>query len=164
MKNTPSSVHFDFVDVEPDDPRLMNDVLPVLAELRPHLSEDSLRAIYTEGRPQGLRFTGAYRDGLCLGVAGWRIVASTHSYRKLTIDDLVTASSARSSGVGHALLAALRDKARVAHCHAIDLDSATHRTEAHRFYMRERLTIGAFHFAVDLPVDGTFDDDERNRG
>jgi GNAT superfamily N-acetyltransferase len=162
MKSTPSSVHF--VDVEPDDPRLMNDVLPVLAELRPHLTEDSLRAIYAEGRPQGLRFTGAYRDARCVGVAGWRIVANTHSYRKLTIDDLVTAPSARSSGVGNALLAELRDKARAAHCHTIDLDSATHRTDAHRFYMRERLTIGAFHFAVDLPEDGTFEYEERDRG
>jgi hypothetical protein len=59
----------------------------VLGEPRPHLTEESLTGIYAEGYPQGLRFTGAYIDGACLGVAGWRIVATTFCGRKLTIDD-----------------------------------------------------------------------------
>jgi len=142
------------IDIQPEDPRLLSDLLPVLAELRPHLSGEALRAIYREGRPQGLRFSGAYRDGQCVGVAGWRIVATTATYRKLTIDDLVTAASARSTGVGRALLNALADRARSARCRVIDLDSATHRTGAHRFYAREQLAIRAFHFAAALPEAG----------
>jgi hypothetical protein len=64
-----------FTDIGPGDPRLAADFLPVLRELRPHLTAESLTSIYAEGHPQGLRFTGAYIDGACLGVAGWRIVA-----------------------------------------------------------------------------------------
>ena len=139
-----------FADIDPDDPQLITDILPVLAELRPKLTPGSLRAVYGEGHPQGLRFTGAYVDGACLAVAGWRIVATTFCLRKLTIDDLVTAAAARSSGIGRALLAELHRRARSADCHLVDLDSGIHRAEAHRFYVREHMSIGAFHFITEL--------------
>src|SRR5262249_54517206 len=71
-----------FTDIGPDDPRLADDVLPVLRELRPHLTAESLASIYAEGHLQGLRFTGAYIDSACVGVAGWRIVATTFCGRK----------------------------------------------------------------------------------
>jgi GNAT superfamily N-acetyltransferase len=139
--------------IEPDDPAITADVLPVLAELRPHLTAQSLAAIYAEGWPQGLRFSAAYDDtDRCVGVAGWRIIASTHPVRKLTVDDLVTASDARSTGVGRALLTDLESKAIEAQCSLIDLDSAVHRFDAHRFYLRERMHIAAHHFAKVFPT------------
>lgn len=139
-----------FADIDTDDPRLTTDILPVLRELRSHLTPMSLKAIYAEGYPQGLRFTGAYVDGVCLGVAGWRIVATTFCARKLTIDDLVVGADARSKGTGQALLAELEHRARSAGCQLLDLDSAVHRANAQRFYMRERMSIGAFHFIWEL--------------
>jgi GNAT superfamily N-acetyltransferase len=139
-----------FTDIGPDDPRLTADILPVLRELRSHLTAESLASIYAEGHPQGLRFTGAYLYGTCLAVAGWRIVATTFCGRKLTIDDIVTAATDRSTGLGRALLAELHRRAHAADCHLLDLDSATHRADAHRFYMRERMSIGAFHFITQL--------------
>jgi GNAT superfamily N-acetyltransferase len=139
-----------FTDIGIDDPRLAADVLPVLRELRPRLTAESLASIYAEGHPQGLRFTGAYLDGACLAVAGWRIVATTFCGRKLTVDDIVTAAAARSLGLGRAMLSELHERARAADCHLLDLDSALHRVDAHRFYMRERMSIGAFHFITQL--------------
>ena len=139
-----------FVDLEPGDPRVGEDVLPVLKELRPHLTPESFAAVYVEGYPQGLRFTAAYVDGRCVGVAGWRIMATTATLRKLYVDDLVTSENERSGGVGRALLTELADRARAAGCHALDLDSGVHRPDAHRFYMREGLTITSFHFGRGL--------------
>src|SRR4051794_32387962 len=95
----------ELVDVGPGDPALAGDLLPVLLELRPHLTAATLEAVYVEGHPQGLRFLAAYVDGRCAGVAGWRLVATTHRIRKLYVDDLVTTAAHRSQGVGHALLA-----------------------------------------------------------
>ena len=134
------------VDLDPGDPRLVREVLPVLLELRPHLTAESFDAIYREGHPQGLRFLAAYDDQRCVGVAGWRLVALTHFGRKLYVDDLVTTAASRSTGVGHALLAELERRARAAGCAALDLDSAVHRYDAHRFYFRERLAIAGYHF------------------
>jgi GNAT superfamily N-acetyltransferase len=140
-----------FVDLDPGDPRLDRDVLPVLAELRTQLTPESFAAIYAEGHPQGLRFTAAFDDDdRCVGVAGWRVVATTVAVRKLYVDDLVPSAAGRGRGVGRALLAELSRRAREASCRVIDLDSGVHRRDAHRFYMRERMAITSFHFGKPL--------------
>jgi GNAT superfamily N-acetyltransferase len=143
-----------FVDMEPGDPRLDADVLPVLLELRPHLTPASFDEVYAEGHPQGLRFTALYDEDRCAAVAGWRLMASTAGLRKLYVDDLVTASELRGRGYGAELLGELESRAREAGCSALDLDSGIAREEAHRFYFREGLAIGAFHFIRRLGGGG----------
>ncbi|MFD7256461.1 GNAT family N-acetyltransferase [Streptomyces sp. NPDC059874] len=139
------------IDLEPGDPRLIEDLLPVLRELRLHLTEELFLTILAEGQGQGLRFTAVYDEaGVCVGAAGWRLVANTHLVRKLYVDDLVTSSTARSGGVGHALLAHLEEHARAAGCAALTLDSGTQRSDAHRFYFRERMAVTAFSFEKPL--------------
>ncbi len=153
----------DVVDVEPGDPRLETDLLPVLRQLRPHLTASSFDQVYRQGHSQGLRFTAAYQGHECVGVAGWRIVDSTATLRKLYVDDLVTTGQARRQGIGKALLSQLAERARAAGCHVLELDSGVQRPGAHRFYMREGLTITAFHFARSLeplPVAGGAGDAE----
>ncbi len=140
----------EFLDLEPADQRLLSDALPVLLELRPHLTPESLSAIYREGHPQGLRFTALYEDGRCLAVAGWRVLATTFAIRKLYVDDLVTSSAQRGRGRGRALLGELERRAREAGCQVLDLDSGSARTDAHHFYFREGLRIMSFHFSRPL--------------
>jgi GNAT superfamily N-acetyltransferase len=145
----------DLVELDPDDPALET-ILPVLRELRPHLDLALLREIYLEGWPQGLRFTAAFDDdGACTAVAGWRIMATTVAVRKLYVDDLVTSDRRRSTGVGAALLTHLGEIARDSGCTALELDSGTHRSRAHRFYFREGMHISSFHFRLttgELPA------------
>lgn len=138
------------VDLEPGDQRLADDVLPVLLELRPHLTVESFDRVYRAGHPAGLRYLAAYDGARCVGVAGWRFVSTTAVIKKLYVDDLVTKQDQRSRGVGSALLAELTERAEAAGCAALDLDSGTHRREAHRFYMREGLAIDSFHFGRKL--------------
>ncbi|MEU2753324.1 GNAT family N-acetyltransferase [Streptomyces albidoflavus] len=136
------------IDLAPGDPRLTTDALPVLAELRPHLTARLLEEVYAAGHPQGLRFSALYdTEGRCVAVAGWRVIANTSAIRKLYVDDLVTAEAARSTGAGRELVACLEDRARELDCRVLDLDSGTQRTDAHRFYLRERFSIRAFHFS-----------------
>jgi GNAT superfamily N-acetyltransferase len=139
----------EFIDLAVDDSR-WSAALPVLQELRPHLTAQSLQQVLREGTPQGLRFTAVFREGQCLAVAGWRVVVNTSALRKLYVDDLSTTSTARSTGVGRALLAELRTRARLEGCHVLDLDSGVQRHEAHRFYLRERMDITSYHFAQRL--------------
>ena len=135
-----------FVDLEPGDPRLTADVLPVLMELRPHLTPDSFAHVYRDGHPQGLRYTAVYDDDRCVAVAGWRLVATTVALRKLYVDDLVTDAGHRGRGVGAALLRELESRAREAGCRVLDLDSGADRADAHRFYFREGMVIRGLHF------------------
>ncbi|MGB3376043.1 MAG: GNAT family N-acetyltransferase [Microbacterium sp.] len=137
------------VDLEPGDTR-WEQALPVLQELRPHLTEELLAQVLREGAPQGLRFTAVFAHERCVAVAGWRIIANTSAIRKLYIDDLSTAASVRSRGYGRILLDALRDRAIAAGCASVDLDSGVQRFDAHRFYLRERMDIVAHHFRRSL--------------
>jgi len=133
------------VDLEPDDPRWAV-VLPVLQELRPHLTGELLAQVLDEGGRQGLRFTALFEHHRCVAVAGWRVVANTGSIRKLYVDDLSTAAADRSHGHGASLLAALTQRGRDLGCATIELDSGVERHDAHRFYLRERMVISAHHF------------------
>lgn len=53
------------------------------------------------------------------------------------IPDLIVTESARSSGVGKALLAACEERARTRGCWSLALESANWRERAHAFYKRE---------------------------
>jgi GNAT superfamily N-acetyltransferase len=137
-------------DLSPGDPR-WTQALPVLQELRPQLEAATLREVLREGEPQGYRFLAAFADdGRCLGVAGWRLVATVVAGRKLYVDDLVTTSAVRSTGVGAALLGELQQRARAAGCSVLDLDSGVQRHDAHRFYFREGMHISSHHFTRRL--------------
>ncbi|QGF23168.1 GNAT family N-acetyltransferase [Raineyella fluvialis] len=126
--------------------------LPVLQQLRTHLGAADLEAVLSS-EAQRPSFFAAFEGGVCLGVCGWRVIANTSAGRKLYIDDLVTADSARSQGIGAALLEHAEDLARRHRCAVLDLDSGVQRHAAHRFYLRERLDIVSFHFAESLQVD-----------
>ena len=79
--------------------------------------------------------------------AGYRLMTNLVSGRHLYVDDLVTAEQWRSHGYGRQLNKYLvRAGAQRGLRESIQLDSATHRREAHRFYFRERYTILSFHF------------------
>lgn len=137
------------IDLEAGDLRWAG-ALPVLRELRPHLTVELLEQVLREGAPQGLRFTAVFEGERCVAVAGWRIIANTSAIRKLYIDDLATAASERSRGFGRMLLNALRERAIDAGCQTLDLDSGVQRFDAHRFYLRERMDIVAHHFSRRL--------------
>jgi GNAT superfamily N-acetyltransferase len=137
----------ELVELAPGDPRFEADALPVLRELRPHLTASSSAAVYEEGFRQGLRYSAVYLDGRCVGVAGWRIVAAMVAIRKLYVDDLVTTESCRGRGVGRFLLGALVERAKESGCVVLDLDSGLERHDAHRFYEREGFERTSFHFA-----------------
>jgi GNAT superfamily N-acetyltransferase len=80
-------------------------------------------------------------------IAIWRTFLTTYCGRRFEIDDLVTAEGHRSKGYGATLINALEAKARSLACDAVMLTSATWRTDAHRFYLRERYAIDAFLFS-----------------
>lgn len=68
----------------------------------------------------------------------------------LYVDDLVTASAARSKGYGRVLLEWLKDRARTEGCAQLHLDSAMHRKDAHRFYGTNAMQTTGCHFHFEL--------------
>ena len=118
-------------------------------QLRPHLPAEyakRMAEIFATGVEMWIVVDGAN----VLGVAVFRLIENTHVGRKLYVDDLVTDDTKRSTGVGKFLLDVLTIEARGRNCQTIDLDSGTHRTDAHRFYFRERMVVKAFCFTKSL--------------
>ena len=139
----------EIIDLDLDDAR-WDRALDVLCELRTELTPDGLRAAYGDQSAQGAHFLAAFDSDDCLGVAGWRIVATTNVGRKLYVDDLVTTARRRSTGVGRLMLDELERRAREAGCTTLELDSSVVRHSAHRFYLRERMDIASHHFVKRL--------------
>jgi GNAT superfamily N-acetyltransferase len=128
---------------------------PVMAELRPHLDRDAfLPRIRRMQRENGFWMAFVEDGGEVRAVAGYRYLDLLFSGLTLYVDDLITDPRHRSSGHGRALLGWLRDEARLKGCTTLTLDSGVQRTDAHRFYFRERMHIQGYHFtlALDPPV------------
>lgn len=101
----------------------------------------------------GGRMRIALVDGQVAAVAVYRVHENTFAGLLMYVDDLVTDSSRRSTGVGAALLRSLEQTSRELGCRLFSLDSGTQRRRAHAFYFRERMEITAFHFTKELASD-----------
>ncbi|MDB5969410.1 MAG: family N-acetyltransferase [Hydrocarboniphaga sp.] len=114
-------------------------------QLRPALPEryaDCLQQVFEHGG----RMAVAADGDRVVAVMVWRLIVNTAYRRALYVDDLVTDPASRSSGAGKALLDWCADKAVLMQCEWLTLDSGTQRTDAHRFYFRERMHVSSFHF------------------
>ena len=120
---------------------------PVIAQLRPHLQRHEFVPIVRRMFGQGYGLAYIEADDGIQAVVGYRIVEMLRTGRMLEVDDLVTAAAARSKGYGQMLLDWCTDLARANQCSVVELDSAVHRADAHRFYFRERMHVLGFHFS-----------------
>jgi GNAT superfamily N-acetyltransferase len=122
---------------------------PVLSQLRPHVPAEGVAALIRRLQEGGYRMAYVVDNvgnDEVRGVAGFRYLDQLVHGKVIYVDDLVTAQGMRSRGYGETLLDWLYELAQSTGCQALELDSGTHRAEAHRFYFRERMTITSFHF------------------
>ncbi|MBV9468708.1 MAG: GNAT family N-acetyltransferase [Abitibacteriaceae bacterium] len=125
--------------------------LPVMRELRPHLTDDTFVARVRQQESLG-GFNLVYLEdaGEVKAVAGIPIMENLAWGKFLYVDDLVTAAAERSKGYGDALFDWLVGYARQQECQQLHLDSGVQRFDAHRFYLRKRMSINCHHFALPL--------------
>jgi len=83
-------------------------------------------------------------------LAMYRCYENTVSGTRVYVDDLVTDEKQRSKGVGKALIAFVKNFAKRAGATFLDLDSGTHRHQAHKFYFREGFHILCYMFTSPL--------------
>jgi len=123
---------------------------PVMASLRPDLSQADF-----VGRVQAQQARGYHLVCLSIGtgpaaVAGFWLRENLAWGRHLYVDDLVALPNHRSEGHGAALLRWLEDFAAKSGCGQLHLDSGTQRVDAHRFYLREGMTMSSYHFVKEI--------------
>jgi GNAT superfamily N-acetyltransferase len=123
---------------------------PVMAQLRPHVTEAEWLPRVRKQMAGGYQLALALDGAAIAAVAGFRFGDNLVSGRYLYVDDLVTDSARRSRGAGRELLGWLTALARSEGCAVLTLDSGVQRFDAHRFYLRERMAITSHHFVLDL--------------
>ncbi len=124
---------------------------PVMAELRPHVLErEFVERVRLQQRESGYQLAFVEESGAVRAVAGFRIAEFLAWGRILYVDDLVTAAAERSRGHGQALFHWLVLRAKANGCAQLHLDSGVQRFDAHRFYLRQRMSLTSHHFALEL--------------
>lgn len=123
---------------------------PVVAQLRPHLSQDHYFRQVLRQRQEGYRLAYLEDNGAVHSVAGFRIMEMLAFGKILYVDDLVSADNQRSKGYGGKLFDWLVEHAKANSCTQLQLDSGVHRFAAHRFYLMKRMEISSHHFALKL--------------
>jgi GNAT superfamily N-acetyltransferase len=123
---------------------------PVMRQLRTGLAQTGFVERIRLQQRGGYRLCYLAESGIVRCVAGFRLIENLASGRVLYVDDLVTDSATRSTGLGQQVLDWLMNEARRAGCDTLELDSGVQRFEAHRFYLRQRMHIVSHHFRIHL--------------
>jgi GNAT superfamily N-acetyltransferase len=122
--------------------------------LRTHYDDEArfVERVDEVQRPQGYRLVGAFEDGRCVAVAGFRVIHNLAWGDTLYVDDLSSLPAARRRGHGRALLEWCEAEARRLGCQELHLDSGVgpDREDAHRLYFNTGLRITSHHFARGL--------------
>ena len=122
-----------------------------MRQLRTHYEDEEafVRRVDEVERPQGYRLVGAFEDGRCLAVAGFRLIHNLAWGDCLYVDDLSTHPDGRRRGHGRALLEWCEAEAARLGCGELHLDSGVgpEREDAHRLYFNAGMRITSYHFA-----------------
>ncbi len=137
-----------FVEVTGDSQ--LQDVWPIMRQLRVGLSEEEYVARVAAARAGGYRLFSLNEAGQPVGLIGWRIVDDLASGRSLYVDDLIVDEAQRSRNFGHHFIQFARERAADERCEAIRLSSALRRVRAHAFYEREGFDKGGYSFKLTL--------------
>lgn len=128
----------------------------VMHELRPHVDrEQFLAQVRRQVDTQHYCMAYLKDDGEVRAVAGFRFIEMLAWGRAMYVDDLVTTSTCQGRGYGSRLFEWLVKHARERGCAQLHLDSGVQRHDAHRFYLRKRMDITSFHFAMNLELSPT---------
>lgn len=123
---------------------------PVMRELRPHLAQGQFLSRVRSQENAGYRLAYVQVSDCVLAVAGFRLGENLAWGRFLYVDDLVTLPGQRSKGYGAKLLSWLKEQAAKEGCEQMHLDSGMQRKQAHRFYVREGMSMTSLHFAEKI--------------
>src|SRR5690349_7584265 len=129
-----------------EDPATIRRCFPVMAELRPHLTEASfLERVLRQREQAGYQLAFLAQVGMVRSLAGFRITEFLAWGRTLYVDDLVTRSESQGQSFGSRLFDWLIARAREARSDQVHLDSGVQPHGAHHFYLHKKMDITAHH-------------------
>jgi GNAT superfamily N-acetyltransferase len=123
----------------------------VMKQLRTLPSKEQyLERVRRQHQMNKYNLVAVIEDNVVKCVAGYRFVECLAWGKVIYVDDLITDENARSHSCGKQLMSWLADEAKENGCEQLHLDSGVQRHAAHRFYLRERMDITCYHFAMSM--------------
>jgi GNAT superfamily N-acetyltransferase len=98
----------------------------------------------------GYRLAYCESERVVRAVAGYRYSENLAYGKFMYVDDLVTDRDHRSKGFGKFLFEWLVAAAKEQGCQVFALDSGIQRSDAHRFYLTNQMSIVSHHFFLRL--------------
>ena len=127
---------------------------PVMAQLRPHLSEATYcEQVLRQFETQDYHLAAVEEGGAIVAVVGYRFVENLAWGKYLYVDDLITDEACRGHGYGGKLFDWISEEAARAGHRAVHLDSGVQRFAAHRFYLGKGMEMTSRHFGLTLQQD-----------
>lgn len=121
-----------------------------MAQLRPHLRLENFVEQVQRQSQSGYQLASLKREDRVVAVAGFIISECLAWGKYLYVYDLAVDETVRSKGYGQELFEWLIKFAKNRDCTQLELDSGVQRFEAHRFYLRQRMSIKSHHFSLTL--------------
>lgn len=124
---------------------------PVMKDLRPHLAdaEELVRRVRRQRR-EDYHLLAAWRDGVPVGLAGYRFQELLIHGPFVYVDDLVVDAGERRHGLGARLLDEVSAVARKRGCSRLVLDTAIDNSLGQRFYFRYGMLARGLRFSMPL--------------
>lgn len=122
----------------------------VIRQLRPHLEEQAFVEQVKRQLTEGYHLVYCQDKEEVRALAGFRFLEFLAWGKVLYIDDLITDSITRRSGLGGKLLKWIIEQGKKAGCDQVHLDSGPQRYDAHRLYLNHDFKIIGHHFALDF--------------
>lgn len=110
----------------------------VLRELRTTLTFQQFHNLYDAAkRADEYTLLGAFQDGRCVAVMGYRVLFDFVHGKHLYVDDLVVTEKCRSMGIGADLLRQAEKVAQAENCQGLRLCTGMENETGKRFYERQ---------------------------
>jgi GNAT superfamily N-acetyltransferase len=124
----------------------------VVKVLRPHLVKENFVQQVHEMGQEGyhLLYIAENKTDKAVAIAGYRNMQMLYCGKIIYIDDLVTLPEYRGKGYAGHLLDYIHRLAKDTGKTAVHLDSAYHRTDAHRLYLKKGYKLACHHLSIDV--------------
>ncbi|MBI3955559.1 GNAT family N-acetyltransferase [Candidatus Gottesmanbacteria bacterium] len=123
---------------------------PVIVQLRTALKIDEFVRRIQKQQKTGYQLAFLTDKGSVISLAGFRFIENLFSSKFVYIEDFITNSQNRSKGYGSRIFDWVVNYAKKNGCKELHLDSGVQRFDAHRFYLRKRMSITCHHFGLIL--------------
>ncbi|PCJ62666.1 MAG: GNAT family N-acetyltransferase [Planctomycetota bacterium] len=137
------SSHVNFQDIPNDT---MQIILPLIQQLNPDTSQETLAHRLSEMQSLNYHTLGAFNEEKLIGIASYWFGTRFWCGKYVDIDNVIIEESYRGQGIAENMINQIEVIAKKSDCEISILDSYTSNHKSNRFYHKMKYHVEGFHF------------------